>query len=289
MKVIRQVAVVGATGMLGKHVTNRLVQQGYSVTAVVRNMLKGQQLLNSKVHLQKGDLSDPGSLLTAFRDVDYLYLNLSTGPHEKDADFRTEIEGLKNAIKAAKQARIKRIAYLSSLVKDYEESGWWVFDYKREAVRILREAEIPVTIFYPSSFYENLAELQIRGNRVMLAGHQTTKSWWIGTEDYARMVGEAFRQQHDEDREYAVQGPEPMNMDEAIDLFIQNCSSKNLKKTRVPMQVFKILKPFSKTLDFQYYILDAINNYDEKFVSERTWDELGRPQQTLADWAKQIK
>ncbi len=289
MKVIRQVAVVGATGMLGKHVTNRLVQQGYSVTAVVRNMLKGQQLLNSKVHLQKGDLSDPGSLLTAFRDVDYLYLNLSTGPYEKDADFRTEIEGLKNAIKAAKQAQIKRIAYLSSLVKDYEGNGWWVFDYKREAVRILREADIPVTIFYPSNFYENLAELQIRGNRVLLAGEQTTKSCWIGTEDYARMVGEAFRQQHDEDREYAVQGPEAMNMDEAIDLFIQNYSSKNLKKTRVPMQVFKILKPFSKTLDFQYHILDAINHYDEKFVSERTWDEFGKPQQTLADWAKQIK
>lgn len=288
MKTIRSIAVVGATGMLGSYTTNVLANEGYSVTAVVRDTLKGQRLLGHKVHLQKGDLRDSGSLLTALRDVDYLYLSLSTRADEKDSDFKTEIDGLKNAIEVAKKVKIKRIGYLSSLVKDYEGIDWWVFDIKREAVRILRESEIPVTIFYPSNFYENLSELQMRDNRIVLAGYQKTKSWWISAEDYGLQVAEAFRQEHNENREYPVQGPEAMNMDEAIDRFIENYPGK-LNKMRAPMWVFKMLKPFSKTLDFQYHILEAINHYDEIFQSKKTWEELGKPHLTLTDWAAKQK
>lgn len=55
------------------------------------------------------------------------------------------------------------------------------------------------------------------------------------------------------------------------------------------MWVFKALKPFSKTVDFQYNILHAINHYDEKFISENTWNELGKPQQTLKDFAESFQ
>jgi len=286
MKKIQTIAVIGATGMLGRHTTNLLSNQNYSVTAVVRNMLKGQRLLNQKVHLQKGDLRDSVSLHTALRDVDYLYLSLSTTPDEKNSDFKAEIDGLKNVIDAAKKAKIKRIGFLSSLVKDYEGIDWWVFDIKREAVRLLLECDIPATIFYPSNFFENLSELQMRDNRIVLAGYQKTKSWWISAEDYSLQVAEAFRQEHNENREYTVQGPEPMNMDEAIDQFIENYPGQKLNKMRAPMWAFKLLKPFSKTLDFHYHILEAINNYDEEFKSEPTWNDLGKPRLSLKEWAQ---
>jgi uncharacterized protein YbjT (DUF2867 family) len=290
MKYIQSIAVVGATGMLGSKVTRVLKTEGYSVTAVVRNMQKAQQIFGSAgIHLRKGDLRHKTSLHTAFQDSDFLYLNLSTGPDERNSDFKTEIDGVKNVIEAARKTGIRRIGYLSSLVKDYTQSNWWVFDYKREAVRLLLECDIPVTIFYPSNFYENIPELQMMGKRILLAGDQVTKSWWIGTRDYGSMVAEAFRQEHQENREYPVQGPEPFSMEEAADQFIRYYKPANLKKLKTPMWVFKALKPFSKTVDFQYNILHAINHYDEKFISENTWNELGKPQQTLKDFAGSIK
>lgn len=288
MKTIRSIAVVGATGMLGSYTTNVLANEGYSVTAVVRDMQKAQNKLNYRVHLVKGDLQNQSSLRTAFQDVNYVYLNLSTGPSEENADFKSEIDGLKNVIKAAKGAKVKRIGFLSSLVKDYDGIDWWVFDIKREAVRILREADIPVTIFYPSNFFENLTDLQMSGNSILLAGRQETKSWWIGTEDYAKQVAAAFRQEHNEDREYPVQGPELLSMDEAADIFISKYTGKKMKKRRAPIWLFKLLKPFSKKIDFQYNILTAINHYDEQFQSEKTWEDLGKPQQTLAEWAGEL-
>ena len=286
-KPIRSIAVVGATGMLGAPVTKVLKQSGYSVTAVVRNMQKAQQKLGAGFYLSKGDLKDTRSLRTAFTDVDFVYLSLSTAPDEKNRDFKTEIDGLKNVIEAAKSAGVKRIGLLSSLVKDYDGIDWWVFDIKRESCEILLEADIPATIFYPSSFYENLTELQLKGSRIVLAGEQTTKSWWIGAEDYGRQVAEAFRLdgESDENREYPVQGPEPFSADEAADEFIRHYDKRQLKKARAPMWIFKLAKSFSSTIDFQYHILKAINEYDEQFQSEETWNELGKPQTTLAEWA----
>lgn len=287
MKNIQSIAVVGATGMLGSKVTRVLKSEGYSVTAVVRNMQKAWQMFGSSgIHLHKSDLKHKTALQTAFQNAEFLYLSLSTGPDEKNSDFKTEIDGVKNVIEAARKTGIRRIGFLSSLVKDYTKSNWWVFDYKREAVRLLLNSGIPVTIFYPSNFYENIPELQMMGNRILLAGDQVTKSWWIGTRDYGRMVAEAFRQEHNENREYPVQGPEPFSMDEAADQFIRHYKPAKLKKLKAPMWVFKALKPFSKTVDFQYNILHAINQYDEHFISENTWKDLGKPQQTLKEFAE---
>lgn len=245
MKIIRSIAVIGATGMLGKPVTKILKKEGFSVTAVVRDISRAQTSIGSEFHYVKGDVNSVASLRSAFSDVDYVYISLSTHPKEKNADFKTELDGIKNIIDAAKKANIKRIGYLSSLVKDYSDTDWWAFDIKREACRLLIESEIPVTIFHPSNFFENLSELQLKGSRVMLAGNQETKSWWISAEDYGRQVAEAFRHDHEENREYPVQGLEPMSMEEAAEVFIENYPNKSLKKLKAPMWFFKLIKPFS--------------------------------------------
>lgn len=291
MNTIRSIAVIGATGMLGAPVTKVLKREGYSVTAVVRDMQKAQKKLGAGFYLSKGDLRDKNSLRTAFTDVDIVYLSLSTTPDEKNQDFKTEIDGLQNVIEAAKAARVKRIGMLSSLVKDYRGIDWWVFDIKREACRMLFDADIPATIFYPSSFFENLTHLQLKFNRVMLAGEQVTKSWWIGAEDYGRQVAKSFRADidHSETREYPIQGPEPFSMEEAADCLIKHYPESNLKKTKAPIGLFKLLKSFSSSIDFQYHILSAINHYDEKFQSEDTWKTLGKPGTTLAEWAEKQK
>jgi len=285
MSRLKSIAVIGATGMLGTPVTNILKKEGFVVTALVRDPAKGNNRLEQSIHIQKGDLKDKSVLKHAFENAECVYLSLSTSPYEKNKEFKTELDGLRNVIQAAEETGVKRIGMLSSLVKNYEGTDWWVFDIKREACRILLECNIPATIFYPSNFYENLSELQMKGNRILLAGEQVTKSWWIGTSDYGRQVAAAFRQEHTENREYAVQGTQSYNFEEAADIFIKHYQPANLKKTKIPLWILKVLTPFSKKIDFDYHILYSINHFDESFQSEKTWKELGRPKQSLADFA----
>ncbi len=288
MRTIRTIAVIGATGMLGKPVAKILKQEGYSVSAVVRDISRAKTLIGSGFHFVKGDVKSAESIRSAIGDADYLYISLSTAPNEKKSDFKIEIDGVKNIISAAKKANIKRIGYLSSLVKDYTESDWWVFNVKREACKLLLESGIPVTIFCPSNFFQNLTELQLKGNRVMLAGNQVTKSWWISAEDYGMQVAEAFRQEHTENREYTVQGLEPMNMEDAADVFIEHYPNGSLKKMKAPMWIFKLIKPFFAEIDFQFQIINAINNYGETFEASTTWSDLGKPTLTLKEWTQRI-
>lgn len=274
--------------MLGAPVTNQLHEEGMQVTAVVRDMEKARLKLHKSIRLVEGDLKKPGSLKSAFTGSESVYLNLSTGPFEKETPFKTEIDGVYNVIEAAKSSGIKRIGFLSSLVKDYRGIDWWVFDIKREACRILLDSDIPATVFYPSNFFENFPAQHLIGNRLVLIGEQKTKSWWIGTKDYARQVAVALQQTHDENREYPVQGHEPMNYDEAAEIFINYYSFKKLKKTRIPVRLLRLFRRISAKIDFNYNIIYAINHYDEKFQSEDTWRDLGKPTQRLAEFTRTL-
>ncbi len=272
--------------MLGRYVARQLHAGGFDLRILARNPDKARGLLSGDVEVVRADLRDPSSLRAALRGMEGVYASLSTDPHERNAEFRTEVEGVRHLIEAARECGVRRIGYLSALVTRYEGIDWWVFDCKREACRMLRESEVTATIFYPSNFFENITELQMSGRRIMLGGTQRTQSWWIGAEDFGQQVAASFRLEEDRNREYTVQGPESFNFEEAAEEFIRNCRGERLKTMKAPLWPFRLLSPFSSTLDYQYRILYAINHFDEQFESGDTWEELGKPRTTLAEFAE---
>lgn len=284
---ITSLAVIGATGMLGKHVTRELHRAGYNVRALVRDPDKAKGMLPGEVEVIRADLRQPATLREGMKGMQGLYVNLSTGPREKDAEFRTQVEGVQNLLEAARTSGIRRIGYLSSMVSQFSDYDWWVFDYQRRACDMLRASELTTLLFFPSNFYENITELQMSGGRIMLGGTQKTRSWWIGTSDYGKQVAAAFRLEDHRDREYVIQGPDAYNWREAAEEFIEHYHARKLKTMWSPLWPFRLMGFFSNTLDFQYQILKAINRYDEQFAAGETWKELGRPQTTLADFARQ--
>src|SRR5690242_21519111 len=67
-KTAMQIALVGATGVLGRHLIPQLLAQGHNVRALVRDPTKAAALVGAGVALVPGDLLDPnvplGELLT---------------------------------------------------------------------------------------------------------------------------------------------------------------------------------------------------------------------------------
>jgi uncharacterized protein YbjT (DUF2867 family) len=284
---INKIAIIGATGMLGKPVTRALAQNGFKITALVRDRLKAN--LPEGINKIDGDVANVRSLERLLTDQDALYINLSIKQHEKEADYHTESEGLKNILAVAKTKNLKRIVFLSSIVMRYQGMNgfhWWAFDIKQRAVQMVKESGIPFTIFYPSNFMDNFHTTYRRGNRLLLAGTSSQKMWWISAEDYAKQVAASLKTPAAENRDYVVQGPEAYTADEAAEIFIQQYPHKKLSISKAPLGLLKFLGKFNQKINYGYHIIEALNNYPEQFEAEETWKDLGRASTTLRLFAK---
>ncbi|MFN7116427.1 MAG: SDR family oxidoreductase [Saprospiraceae bacterium] len=290
---MKKLAIIGATGMLGQPVTIALLQAGYELTVLARNPEKARQLWGDKVNILQGDVKNITDLQELLHNQEGLYINLSVLPTSSEKDFQPEREGMENIITAAKQAGIRRIAYLSSIVQRYQGLNgfhWWVFDIKNKAVEMIKKSGIPYTIFYASNFMDNFERGNYRqGKRILLAGTSKYPMYFIAASDYAKQVAEAFKNDGHTSFNYDVQGPEAFTADEAAAAFVKGYVKGKLNISKAPVGLIKFLGNFSQKMNYGAHILQALNNYPESFTSQVTWQHLGEPAITLAAFARQAE
>lgn len=287
---MQKILFIGASGMLGKPVALELLRAGFKLTLLARDVEKMQKLFPN-TPVAKGDVFDIASLEAAMAGQEIVYLNLSVAQSSKKNEPQPEREGINNIIEAAKKASIKRIVYLSSLIKNYEGMNgfnWWAFEIKHAAVNAIKKSGLNYTIFYPSTFMECLDKQMLQGTRIMLAGKSEAPMWFIAAKDYGVQVAWAMKKAGDTNQEYVVQGLEPFTSDEAAKVFIQNVKS-NIKIMRAPIAPLKYLGIFNQRMNYAYHICEALNKYPEKFESETTWNDLGKPSTTLAEYIASLK
>jgi uncharacterized protein YbjT (DUF2867 family) len=287
---MKKILVIGSTGMLGKPVTRALINDDFIVSVLARNV-KRAQFNFPFTNVIEGDVFDPVSLAKAFEGQDAVYISLSPPRSSKKTDAMPEREGIDNIISVAQATGIKRIALLSSLVQNYNNTNdynWWVFDIKQAAVNKVKASGIPYTIFYPSNFMENFDELLMKGNKIMLVSGSKMPMYFIAGEDYGKQVARSFSLLSTENKEYAVQGTEPYTWDEGAAIFVKNYKRDTLKIMKAPFGVLKFLGLFNTTIQHGSKIMEALNKYPEKFESDTTWSELGKPAITLKEYAAGI-
>ena len=287
---MQKILFIGASGMLGKPVALELMRAGFPVTFLARDVEKMKKLFPNAA-VVKGDVFDIASLETAMAGQEIVYLNLSVAQSSKKTEPQPEREGINNIIEAAKKTNIKRVVYLSSLIKNYEGMNgfkWWAFEIKHAAVNAIKKSGLNYSIFYPSTFMECLDKQMLQGTRIMLAGKSEAPMWFIAGKDYGVQVAWAMKKAGDTNQEYVVQGLEPYTSDEAAKVFIQNVKS-NIKIMRAPLAPLKYLGIFNQRMNYAYHICEALNKYPEKFESENTWNDLGKPSTTLADYVASLK
>ena len=284
------VAVIGATGMLGQPVTHELINAGFSVRLIARDVAK-THLIFPHTDVVAGDLHSKAGLADVLRGIDLVYLNLSIRQDEKQTAFHTEAEGLANLLDAAKQAGVGRIAYLSSIIMRYQGMNnfrWWVFAVKHEAVRQIKNSGIPYSIFYPSCFMDSLMTTQRVGRFILLVGRSAMRPWYVSAQDYGKQVARALQIAQDgQNQEYVIQGLEAITQHEAAERFIGVYKQEKLRILTTPPLLMQLGRPFSAQADYGWHITEALNNYPETFEAAQTWTELGKPQITIDTFATQ--
>lgn len=166
-------AITGATGLLGSHIVEQLVQRGERVRALVRHESDTSFLRQFGVELKKGDLHDPESLrrFTAGADIVY-HCAAKVGDWGSWRLYQRDvIDATANVLDACREMGVGRVLHVSSitvyghpkprdeLISEAEPLGQnlWMWDHycraKIKTEAICREYHGPLTIIRPGWMY----------------------------------------------------------------------------------------------------------------------------------------
>jgi uncharacterized protein YbjT (DUF2867 family) len=212
------VLVVGATGMLGRPVVERLSADGSGVRVLARDPESARSLLGKGVEYVGGAVEDGASLGRALEGCRAVHVSLKAGPQPGDPE-RVEPQGTTRVAEAAARAGLERITYLSGCYVGSEHTR----DSEAEtaklgAERAIEASGVPFTIFKPTYFMETLP-LHVQGPFGMVLGRQPHPLRMVAADDYARMVSAALRTPESSGLHLYVFGPEPLTISEALRIY----------------------------------------------------------------------
>lgn len=110
--------VTGATGFVGAAVARALLAQGWAVRALARKGSDRRNLQCLAVEVVEGDLNDPGSLAPALQGCEALFhvaADYRLGAFDPRELYRTNVDGTRNILSAARAAGVRRVVYTSSV------------------------------------------------------------------------------------------------------------------------------------------------------------------------------
>ena len=160
--------VTGATGFVGSHIAERLVKEGEEVVALVRRTSNTKFLSSIGVKFAYGDINDLESVKKAMSGIEIVYHSAALADEwisAKEAR-RVNVEGTRNLLDAAKEAKVKRFVFISSLavlgMRDhhgtpadapYHKTGDNYIDTKIDSEQLVmdyyKKYGLPVTVVRP--------------------------------------------------------------------------------------------------------------------------------------------
>jgi nucleoside-diphosphate-sugar epimerase len=168
----KRVLVTGATGFTGSHLCRRLIKDGFSVRALIRNANRGCELRDNGIETVLGDMRDRQSLARALEGIDSVYHLAAVYRKEnvsRQEMFETHVQGTKNILEGSVAAGVQRFLHCSTTgvhgdIKDppaNEESPFAPGDSyqqsKAEGERVvleyIRQKRLPIVVVRPGGIY----------------------------------------------------------------------------------------------------------------------------------------
>jgi len=113
---VKPTLVTGATGFVGWHVARALLERGRSVRALARDPSRLRELPG--IEPMQGDLRDPASLQRAAAGcgvVFHVAADYRLWTREPQEMYRSNVEGTRAMLEAARGARVERFVYTSTV------------------------------------------------------------------------------------------------------------------------------------------------------------------------------
>ncbi|MUG44289.1 NAD(P)H-binding protein [Paenibacillus woosongensis] len=269
------ILVTGATGTVGQHVTELLVQRGSSVRALTRHPERAKAKLPEGVEIAAGDLMKPETLKEALQGIEAMFLIISSD--EPHAHLYTDPQ----VIALAEAAGVKRVVVLVG----YEEGI---------VEETLRASGMQWTLIKPAEFMANvLADWgeTIRTEGVVREFYGDALSARVHEGDIAAVAVEALLGGGHHGQSYPLTGPEALTRREAVRA-IAAAAGKDIPFIELTedeaRQQWRDQGYDEENVDF--FVQIAKSPPEAGYTVLPTVEQvLGRPARTFAEWADEHK
>ena len=145
-----RIAVTGASGFVGRHVTTLLAGRGHQVRALVRDD-PGRAAAALPAERTPGDLADPAALAALTRGADVIVHLVGIIVEAGAATFEAvHVEGTRRLLTAAREAGVRRFVHMSAVGARDEPGATRYHRTKWRAEELVRSSGMSHAIFRPS-------------------------------------------------------------------------------------------------------------------------------------------
>jgi uncharacterized protein YbjT (DUF2867 family) len=150
------ILVVGATGNNGGAIVKALDDVGAKPRLLVRDLARARERVAGEHDWILGDITKPETLGAALAGIDVVINAAATRDAEGPNNFEAvDLGGTRNLIAAAKQAKVRRIVFITGMTVGRPESEWpkpFVkgFGAKRDAEKLLIASGLQYAILRPT-------------------------------------------------------------------------------------------------------------------------------------------
>lgn len=280
-----RVLVIGATGLIGRPVTEQLVDDGFTVRAMVRDTRRAAALLPEACEIVAGDLRDEKSIVAALRNIDAVYLSLSNKMARVKPPWDADVDGTATVAECMKRAGVGRLLRLSAMGVELD-TNWWVAREKMRLDDALIASELQTTIFRPTWLMESIP-VTAMGPFLQRVGAPSDPLYWLAAEDLGRCVAAALRDDRSIGTIYDCQGPEPASMTEAYNRFARVWKSY-FWVVPIPRLAMKLARPFFDPASYLDKLLEMTYKYVVKKPAVTNSNHLHTPTVRIEEFAEKL-
>lgn len=145
------IAVTGATGFVGRHISTVLARRGHTIRALVRSPRRARTLETLGVDLVRGDLADPAAVATLTHGAQAVVHLVGIIVETGRASFHAvHVEGTRRVLAAARGAGVERFVHMSAVGARDEPGATRYHRTKWQAEELVRASGLSHAVFRPS-------------------------------------------------------------------------------------------------------------------------------------------
>ncbi|MCL4560794.1 MAG: SDR family oxidoreductase [Chloroflexi bacterium] len=289
------ILVVGATGILGGMITQRLLEEGKDVRILVRHNSPAEELAIQRMATSPrlliasgarpvyGDLKDRDSLDKACAGIEVVITTANSAMRGGEDNVDTvDRQGNRNLIEAAKAANVKQFIFTSFLGADVN-STVLLFQAKAETEARLVESGMPYTILTPNYFMESwigmIVGIPLQASQpITLVGEGQRLHSIISITDVVSFAVAAVNHPAAINQRLVLGGPEPLSWRGIANSFGQILGQE------IPIRFVAPGEPIPGLPEIVPPVLAAMETYDSSIPMDETARAFGVEQTTLTSF-----
>ncbi len=216
------ILITGATGFIGRRLTQRLLDDGFSVRCMVRRITAA---MPNGAEIVQGDMLEPATLVKALAGIDTAYYLVHSMAGGRTGFERRDREAAENFVATANRANVRRVIYLGGLgetgddLSEHLKSRLAVADILKKGTFATTFLRAAVIIGAGGASFEMVRALVNRLPIMITPRWVTTRCQPIAVDDVISYLAGCLADERTAGRTFDIGGPEVLTYKEMMERF----------------------------------------------------------------------